>query len=159
MFFAWILFFPLFQYEMGNYEWKSYTEINNLASKFGKGLRELGAQPKENIVVFAETRLEWMLAAHGLFKQSFTLVTVYATLGEDAVAHAINETEATIVVTSLDLLPKFKKILTLTPQVKTVVYMEDQLKDLENPEDISERAEIITFKKVLLKGEKSSVGK
>lgn len=67
---------------MGEYRWKTYSEVNMLATNFGKGLRELGCKPKENVVIFAETRAEWMIAAHGLFKQNIPLVTIYATLGE-----------------------------------------------------------------------------
>lgn len=55
---------------MGEYIWKTYAEVNVLAIHFGKGIRELGNQPKHNVVIFAETRAEWMIAAHGLFKQS-----------------------------------------------------------------------------------------
>jgi len=38
----------------------------------------------------------------------FTVVTLYATLGEEAVIHAIQETECSLVVTSLENLPKFQ---------------------------------------------------
>lgn len=58
------------QYNMGDYKWNTFAEVNNLAMKFGRGLRELGQRPKENMVIFAETRSEWMVAAHGLFKQN-----------------------------------------------------------------------------------------
>jgi len=37
-----------------------------------------------------------------------TVVTLYATLGDEAIIHGINETEVTHVITSGDLLPKFK---------------------------------------------------
>ena len=40
------------------------------------------------------------------------MVTLYATLGEDAVAHGINETEVEHVITTHALLPKVKTILT-----------------------------------------------
>lgn len=119
---------------MGNYNWKTYSEVNTLATHFGKGLRELGNLPKQNVVIFAETRAEWMIAAHGLFKQNIPVVTIYATLGDEAIAHGINETEVTTVITSYDLMPKFKKILDLTPKVKTLIYMEDQLKKLDHSE-------------------------
>lgn len=66
---------------MGEYRWKTYSEVNSIAASFGRGLRELGCKPKENVVIFAETRAEWMIAAHGLFKQNIPLVTIYATLG------------------------------------------------------------------------------
>lgn len=55
---------------MGEYKWKTFTDVNELATNFGRGLRELGNRPKENVVIFAETRAEWMIAAQGLFKQS-----------------------------------------------------------------------------------------
>lgn len=81
---------------------------------------------------------------------------MYATLGEDAIAHGINETEVTIVITSHDLLPKFKKILQLTPRVKKVIYMEDQLAKT-NTTGYKEDVEIIAFKSVLEKGSDYSV--
>ena len=48
-------------------------------------------------------------------------VTLYATLGEDALIHGINETEVSCVITSQDLLPKFKNILPCTPNVTILV--------------------------------------
>lgn len=143
---------------MGEYRWKTYAEVNILAQNFGKGLREFGNEPGKNVVIFAETRAEWMIAAHGLFKQNIPLVTIYATLGDDAIAHGINETEVSTVITSFDLLPKFKKILEKTPLVKTLIYMEDQLKSLEDTEAYKEGVEIIKFTEVLKKGETSNIG-
>jgi long-chain acyl-CoA synthetase len=116
------------KYVLGGYLWKSYNEIDRLAASFGKGLRELGLEPKDRVAIFAETRAEWLIAAIAAFRQNLTIVTLYATLGDDAVIHGLNETEVTHLITSYDLLPKFKHILHKTPQVHTVVYMEDPLK-------------------------------
>lgn len=116
---------------MGEYKWKTYNDVNKLAISFGRGLTELGMKPRRTIVIFAETRAEWMIAAHGCFKQNFTVVTIYATLGDEAIAHGINETEVDTVITSHDLLPKFKRLLEMVPQVKTIIYMEDQLKSTD----------------------------
>lgn len=113
---------------MGDYQWKSFTQVEALASSFSRGLIELELAEKKNIVIFAETREEWMIAAHGCFKQNLTIVTIYATLGDEAIAHGINETEVDTVITSFDLLPKFKKLLDKVPRVKNIVFMEDQLK-------------------------------
>ncbi|XP_060516844.1 long-chain-fatty-acid--CoA ligase 4 isoform X2 [Cylas formicarius] len=142
------------KFNMGDYRWKTFSEVNTLATNFGKGLRELGNHPGENVVIFAETRAEWLVAAHGLFKQNIPLVTIYATLGEEAIAHGINETDVTTVVTSYELMPKFKKILPMVPKVKTLIYMEDQLHELDTSgyqDDIT----IIKFTDVLEKGAKS----
>ncbi|XP_046676781.1 fatty acid CoA ligase Acsl3 [Homalodisca vitripennis] len=144
------------KYVMGEYQWQTYEEVNQLATHFGRGLRELGHMPRKNIAIFAETRAEWMIAAHGCFKQNFPLVTLYATLGEDAIAHGINETEVTIVVTTHDLLPKIKNILHRTPRVATVIYMEDQLHSTDT-KGFKDGVDIIPFQQVVSNGQASSM--
>ena len=115
------------KYRMGNYTWRTFDDMNTEASNFGKGLRQLGVNPRDRVVIFAETRAEWMVSAHGLFKQSCTVCTIYATLGEDGVAFGINETEVKYVITSHELLPKVRNILKDIPSVHTVIFFEDQL--------------------------------
>ena len=83
------------------------------------------------------------------------MVTIYATLGEDAIAHGINETEVSIVITTHDLLPKFKNILKSTPKVKTIIYMEDQLSVTDTS---GVDAEVYAFKEVVKKGEALNIG-
>ena len=46
---------------------------------------------RENVCIFAETKEEWLVCALGCFKQTFPLVTLYANLGDDAIAHGINQ--------------------------------------------------------------------
>jgi long-chain acyl-CoA synthetase len=56
------------KFVLGDYEWVTYKEVGILAEQFGSGLLSLGQQPKQNIVILAETRKEWILAAIGCFK-------------------------------------------------------------------------------------------
>lgn len=54
------------------------------------------------------------------------------------------------------MLPKFKKILQLTPRVKTLIFMEDQLAET----DISgykENVEITSFNSVLKRGSEFTI--
>ena len=81
------------KWEMGEYEWQSYLQVDEMANNFGKGLRELGLNPMERICIFAETKADWLVCALGCFKQTFPLVTLYANLGDDAIVHGVNETE------------------------------------------------------------------
>lgn len=85
-----------------------------------------------------------------------SVVTIYATLGDDAIAHGINETEVTTVITSHDLLPKFMKILEMTPRVNTIIYMEDQLKTTTK-DGFKEGVRIIPFQEVITIGSKSKI--
>lgn len=135
---------------MGKYGWQSYQDVDKMSKLFGRGLQSLGQEARKPIVVFAETRAEWMIVAHGCFKQNIPVVTIYATLGEDAIAHGINETEVSIVVTSHDLLPKFHKILPKTPGVKTIIFMEDQL--VKTDTSGFDNVQILSFTEVTEKG-------
>ncbi|KAL0274114.1 UNVERIFIED_CONTAM: hypothetical protein PYX00_006617 [Menopon gallinae] len=142
------------KYVMGDYKWLSYKEVDKIAREFGAGLCTLNQKAKQPVVIFAETRAEWMVAVHGCFKQNIPVVTIYATLGEEAIAHGINETEVSLVITSHELLPKFTKILPKTPKVKTIVYMEDQLNKLATKLD---NVELLPFKEVIQRGSTSRI--
>ncbi|XP_044742056.1 long-chain-fatty-acid--CoA ligase 4 isoform X2 [Chrysoperla carnea] len=117
------------KYNMGEYQWKTYNEVNSLATQFGFGLNDIGCQSKKGVAIFAETRAEWMIAAQALFKQNIPLCTIYATLGDEGIIHALNETEVEVVITSYDLLNKIKVIYKDCKFLKTIIYMEDQLKE------------------------------
>ncbi|CAH0393729.1 unnamed protein product [Bemisia tabaci] len=142
------------KYVMGEYKWRTFKEAELQAKNFGKGLRSVGHKPEQNVAIFAETRAEWLIAAHGCFKQNMPVVTIYATLGEEAIIHALNETEVKMVITTHDLLPKFRAILDKTPLVETVIFMEDQLKPTDTS-GFKSGVEILPFKQVLDVGSKS----
>lgn len=52
----------------------------------------------------------------------YLVVTVYATLGDAALIHAINETEVALVVVDENMLRKFVTLSPKMPTVKTLVY-------------------------------------
>lgn len=143
------------KYNLGDYQWINFTNVEKSANNFGRGLRELGQEARKNIVIFAETRAEWIIAAHGCFKQNIPIVTIYATLGDEGVIHGINETEASIVITSHELLPKFKTLLTQLPKVQSVIFMEDQLAETKT-DGFKEDVKILPFKQVIQIGSSSN---
>ncbi|CAG0893084.1 unnamed protein product [Cyprideis torosa] len=142
------------KYCLGDYEWTTYNEMREAATGFGLGLKELGVRKGEKVAILAETRAEWLIAAYACMGQSFPVVTLYATLGESAIAHGISETECETVITSQDLLPKFKKILSDAPSVKRVIYMEPQLPQAL-PSGLPDSVEYIRFSDVVKKGRSS----
>lgn len=109
---------------LGDYKWMNFKEVERKVDLIGKGLLSLGVRPRQNVVILAETRLEWMMAAQACFRMNVPVVTLYATLGLEGIIHGINETEATHVITSQDLLPKLSKAIESMPSVNCIVYME-----------------------------------
>lgn len=61
-------------------------------------------------------------------------------------------------ITTHDLLPKFKKLLAKTPKVKTLIYMEDQLKPTDTT-GYKENTNIISYTEVVKLGSQSTHGK
>lgn len=113
------------KYRLGDYHWYSYAEVDQRLEILSKGLLALGLQPRQKVIIFAETRIEWMLICQACFRINVPVVTLYSTLGEDGIVHGINETEVSYIFTSQELLPKLKKIMPKIPLVNHVVYMEN----------------------------------
>ncbi|KAI5092926.1 acyl-CoA synthetase long-chain family member 3b, partial [Silurus meridionalis] len=110
---------------LGNYNWLSYEETFQLAQRFGSGLAALGQKPQCNIAIFCETRAEWIIAAQACFMYNFPLVTLYSTLGGAAIAHGLNETEVTHIITSKDLLQsRLKEILLEVPRLQHIIIVD-----------------------------------
>lgn len=144
------------KYKMGEYKWLNFFETEMQARYFGRGIRELGIQPREKVVIFAETRAEWMIAAHGLFKQSCTIVTIYATLGEEGITHGVKETEVSTIITSHELLPKLRNILKTIPKVEKIIYFEDQLQKTDTSG--FGNIQVVPYLEVVKKGVDSKFG-
>lgn len=61
----------LLQVILGDYKWITFQQLLTRATNLGSGLLSLGQKPKKNILIFAETRAEWMIAAQACFKYNF----------------------------------------------------------------------------------------
>ncbi|XP_030066789.1 long-chain-fatty-acid--CoA ligase 4 isoform X2 [Microcaecilia unicolor] len=112
---------------LGDYKWLNYEEVSVKVNNLGSGLAALGLKPKNTVAIFCETRAEWMIAAEACFKYNFPLVTLYATLGEEAVTYGLNESGATHLITSVELLEtKLKNNLSEVSSLKHIIYVGNQ---------------------------------
>lgn len=53
---------------LGDYQWLNCYEVDARVENFGKGLLSNGVHPRDNVLIFAETRFEWMLAAQAILR-------------------------------------------------------------------------------------------
>ncbi|CAM4811169.1 unnamed protein product [Rotaria magnacalcarata] len=107
---------------LGEYKFTTYREAHNRIGAIGRGFLSLGLKKGDRIMIFAETRPEWILSAFAAFRHGLTVVTLYSTLGEDAARHGIEESEVSVIVTSQELIEKLDKTLEKTPKVRHVIY-------------------------------------
>ncbi|EGV92075.1 Long-chain-fatty-acid--CoA ligase 4 [Cricetulus griseus] len=67
-----------------------------------------------------------MIAAQTCFKYNFPLVTLYATLGKEAVVHGLNESEASYLITSVELLESKLKAALLDISCVKHIYVDNK---------------------------------
>lgn len=143
------------KFELGNYEWQTYAEAHKRLIDISNGLLAVGFRSNKNVILFSETRAEWLMSALSCFRIKVPVVTLYATLGVDALQYGIEQAECTQVITSSDQLPKFENIMSSIPSVTTIIVLANSVSV----------AEVNEFKKkfpklqVLLLTEVEEIGK
>lgn len=103
-------------------------------------------------------KADWLIAAHGCFKFSYTLCTIYTNLGAEGIKHGITETAAPVVVVSQELLPKLIKILPSVPNVETIILMEEPWNGTIDLAGLAAtNVRIYTYNDIVKMGEKSTL--
>ncbi|KAF8414278.1 hypothetical protein HHK36_002279 [Tetracentron sinense] len=110
---------------LGEYEWETYGETFDRACNFASGLVKLGHVKDSRAAIFSETRAEWLLAFQGCFRQNITIVTIYASLGEDALIHSLNETQVSTLICDFKQLKKLAALSSSLETIKHVIYFEE----------------------------------
>ena len=152
----------------------TYKQVGDMSYKFGAALREIGGcvpspltttldkvtTPGCRMAIFENTCTEWLISALGATTQSVTVVTVYATLGLDAVIEAINDNLCKVIVCNkcnvMNLFEKCDKMPTLT----TIVYTNDMVSKecdyaLPKPSKTDNDLNILSFDEFIALGDTS----
>ncbi|XP_076886264.1 long chain acyl-CoA synthetase 9, chloroplastic-like [Bidens hawaiensis] len=112
---------------LGDYEWLTYGQVFQDVCNFASGLAQIGHKRGEHVAIYADTRAEWFIALQACFRRNVTVVTMYASLGEEAICHSLNETEVTTVICGNK---ELKKLLDVSGQIDTVqrvICMDDEI--------------------------------
>lgn len=110
---------------LGEYQWETYGEVFKRACNFSSGLVKIGHDVNTRVAIFSESRPEWFISFQGCFRQNITVVTIYASLGEEALVHSLNETQVSTLVCDSKQLKKLPGVSSRLQTVKNVVYFED----------------------------------
>jgi long-chain acyl-CoA synthetase len=147
---------------LGEYNWLDYSEVDDRITSIACGLSSFGIKKGNKIVIYAETRKEWMMTAIACFKLGIPVVTVYATLGEEAVNFAIKECDAVAVVTTKSLLSKVSAAVKDVKAVEKIIYFFDAYRNPDEPQEASEKVikeikqngrEVYTLDELINKGD------
>lgn len=118
---------------LGEYQWESYGQVFDRACNFASGLINFGHDVDTRAAIFAETRPEWIIAFQGCFRQNITVVTIYASLGDDALIHSLNETQVSTLICDAKQLKKVASVSSSLKNIKNVIYFEDNETATDSP--------------------------
>eukprot|EP00933_Yihiella_yeosuensis_P060658 TRINITY_DN63404_c0_g1_i1.p1 TRINITY_DN63404_c0_g1~~TRINITY_DN63404_c0_g1_i1.p1 ORF type:complete len:749 (-),score=196.52 TRINITY_DN63404_c0_g1_i1:92-2338(-) len=117
----------------GTTEWRKYSELESMVKAFGSGLRGLGLSPqpqgdfdkltgKFKILMYEDTCADWQVCAMGAISQNIVVATAYATLGAEAVVHAVNEGSVTAIVCNRKAVDSLMKAAKDMPSLEAIIY-------------------------------------
>ena len=137
---------------MSDYEWRTYSQMYDEIKRFGAGLLAFDLQHGQRIALFANTRPEWQIAAQGCFAQGLPVVTVYPSLGVDALAYSLNQASVQHIITQADKLDLVIQTASVVSSLKYVIFF-DELSNAKRAEyEAKSRLKFISYAQVLTAG-------
>ncbi|MEE8377900.1 MAG: long-chain fatty acid--CoA ligase, partial [Candidatus Aminicenantaceae bacterium] len=128
----------------GKYVPVSTSEFEEKVKGFTLGLKDLGLNPGEKLIILSENRPEWVMANFANLCLGATTVPIYTTLTPEQIRYIIDDSNAKIVVCSnLDMWKKLDAIKDELDKVTHFIIFES-----EAPEGV------LSFKKVVASGNK-----
>lgn len=72
------------KFELANkYKWMSYVQVLEKIDSVANGLLEIGVKSGDSVIIYSETRYEWVVSALACFKIKAKVITLYSTLGNN----------------------------------------------------------------------------
>eukprot|EP00331_Platyophrya_macrostoma_P034535 CAMPEP_0176461624 /NCGR_PEP_ID=MMETSP0127-20121128/34775_1 /TAXON_ID=938130 /ORGANISM="Platyophrya macrostoma, Strain WH" /LENGTH=678 /DNA_ID=CAMNT_0017853371 /DNA_START=23 /DNA_END=2059 /DNA_ORIENTATION=+ len=103
---------------LGDFEWKSYNQVLELATHLGSGIHHLDLAPVRKeyqnmelkfISIYAKNREEWAICDWASIMYGYTVLPIYDTLGPEAVDFVFDQTGVTTMFLSTDHLESIVK--------------------------------------------------
>jgi long-chain acyl-CoA synthetase len=118
----------------GDYIWLTYKQVNEKVENLARGLYFIGVKPGDTVIIFADTKAEWLMCAYAVFRIGAHIATLFTTISDDSLKHAINEIESTHIITSDNQLAKLKRLDKNLHELCAIIYFESKTKMTNLPE-------------------------
>jgi long-chain acyl-CoA synthetase len=111
----------------GSYVPISTAEFEARVRHLSAGLRELGVQQGDKVVIFSENRPEWVITDFAVICAGAVTVPIYTSLMPQQVKYIINDSDAKVVVCSnRDLWLKVEAVRRELPQVRHFIMIDEE---------------------------------
>ena len=109
---------------VNSYSWLTFEKVGRRARNFGHGLRRL-IEPRGYLGICAANRPEWLITDFACMLQSIISVPIYCLFNERELIHVINNTQITLVVCDMAMLPRFLAAGKECPSLRHLICMDD----------------------------------
>ena len=76
---------PITKYVLSDYKWITIGELDKRIENIGKGLLMNGVKSGQNVMIFADTSIDWFICEQSIFRIGATLATTYTTLNDEGI--------------------------------------------------------------------------
>jgi long-chain acyl-CoA synthetase len=138
---------PEFEPEM---KWMTYEQVGRRVRDLSCGLVELTKlNSGDKVAIYENTCPEWQIMAQACIRYGIIVVTVYASLGQEAIVKSLNETEITTILIGEDLLHNLNDIAASVPSLKYVIYNPATIKPNSFPiSTLSKTLQVLSIEEV-----------
>ena len=111
------------------YEYLTYREVLQLTNKMAHAfIQDFDIKKGDQIFIFSNTRMEWMLSAFACLKAGGVVVTMVPIMSETALCQGLKQTQPKLIISEIDLLPKLLKVLKSSELSPPIICM-DKVED------------------------------
>ena len=123
----------------GEEERYTFEQMAQQSNRFANVLAGLGVQKGDRVFIFAERFPELYLAVFGTLKRRAVIGPLFSAFGPDPVKDRLEDSGASVLITTPDLRERVKGILPQLPELKHVIIMNKngRFKDALKPGDLS----------------------
>ncbi|KAJ2900660.1 medium-chain fatty acid-CoA ligase faa2 [Coemansia aciculifera] len=117
----------------GAYEWTTTTDAAEYIENFGSGLDHVfakhapdsqGAAGQQPVGVYSINRSEWLLAEFSAFRSRRYTVGICDNVGVECADYVINHSGVSVVICSIDKIPRMLDRTAITPGLRVVISMD-----------------------------------
>lgn len=127
------------RYYLSDYKWITYGQAQTTTRNIAKGLMANGITEGDRIMIFAETKIEWMLSFLAIPQTGAVVVTAFSNLGTRGLLYSLEQTEVDTVIVSFECIQILQAVLANSSKhkVKRIIFMDGFKKpDFEFPSNI-----------------------
>ncbi|KAF7495192.1 Long-chain-fatty-acid--CoA ligase 4 [Sarcoptes scabiei] len=117
------------KYRLSAYKWIDYDEFLQRMLEISRGLFAIGSKKNDRVAIYSETGLNFLIAGLACANSGLTIVTVFHTLTDQGLIHALNETDAKFIFVSFELLDRVSGFIQQCPKLRTIIYFEGPNKE------------------------------